>query len=174
MTLLSQDLSHLYKEERRRKMNLFDTLLKIKEEQTINTITLSCSGGVNADNPTELTTADLNESLKYFLDDKKPFFKSDLTQVLTPPCFFGVACLQAGVGLTYLKDFIPSFQYPHMKLSQVSKNEFGAVKNIRFLLSTDFTYLQRQSSKLGADEYDIFLVAILSEGVKTVNLRATF
>jgi len=124
---------------------------------------VNCVGGVNGDNPTEITRSDVNEVVRALLD-------ADAYTVLdniegedkfgTAPvrdAYFALASTRLTGDLDDVDGFIHKNQYPSPM--NALRSEWGAIGNLRFLVSSVGS-VNTAASALGSDVYNIFCVGM--------------
>jgi len=121
-----------------------------------------CVSGGNGDNPTELTSDDINGVVKALLGADGHMFLSGIEgedKFGTAPvrnAYFALASTDLTSELSDIDGFIHQSQYPSQQ--NVLDSEWGAVGNLRFLLSSIGSKTLNASVN-GADIYNIFCVA---------------
>jgi len=128
----------------------------------------NCSGGVNGDNPTELTAADLsrvNASLDTanafkFLSGKLGEDRFGSAPVRS--AYFLLANTMLEPTFDGLDKFVSSWNYPNQ--NDVIYSEYGAVFNARIFTSSEAAVQLSASEVNGADVYNNMMVARESYG----------
>jgi N4-gp56 family major capsid protein len=124
---------------------------------------INCTGGVNGDNPTEITRADVdlivrtlkNNNAYTIMDNIEGADKFGTAPVRD--AYFGLCSTQMIGNLDAVQGFIHKNQYPSPMNGLGS--EWGAIGNIRFLMSS-IGSVTPASSALGADVMNIFCVGM--------------
>jgi N4-gp56 family major capsid protein len=121
---------------------------------------LNCVNGVNGDNPTEITRADVDAVVGTLQGNDADF----VTEMIggedkfgTGPvrdAYFGMAQTDMIGQLENVNGFINKAQYPNQQ--GVLSAEWGTIGNIRFMLSSRGS-ITTNASLLGADIYNIFI-----------------
>lgn len=124
---------------------------------------INCVGGVNGDNPTEITRADVNEVVRTLLDNDAYTILDNIEgedKFGTAPvrdAYFALASTQLTGDLDDVAGFIHKNQYPSPM--DALRSEWGAVGNLRFLVSS-IGSVSPNASVLGADVFNIFCVGM--------------
>jgi len=145
---------------------LGDALRRTEDELTRNMLAstaafLNCVGGVNGDTPTELTRADIDDTVQALLGADARMFTDKIpgeNRFGTAPvrnAYFALAHTSITSSLGNVNGFIHSSQYPNP--NGPLDSEWGSVANLRFLVSSNGS-TTATSSNLGADVYNIFCV----------------
>jgi N4-gp56 family major capsid protein len=119
---------------------------------------INCTGGVNGDNPTEITLSDvdgvvatlLNNNANTILDNIEGENKFGTAPVRD--AYFALCSTNITGNLNAVNGFIQKNQYPSPM--NALRSEWGAIGNLRFLVSSIGSVTQR-ASMLGADVYNI-------------------
>jgi len=124
---------------------------------------INCTGGVNGDNPTEITRSDVDEVVRTLLD-------ADAYTVLdniegedkfgtapTRDAFFALCSTKLTGELDAVSGFTHKNQYPSPM--NAIRSEWGAIGNLRFLISS-IGSVSEAASNLGQDVYNIFCVGM--------------
>ncbi len=124
---------------------------------------INCVGGVNGDNPTEVSRSDVNDVIRTLLS-------ADAYTVLdtiegedkygTAPVrnsYFALCHTNLTGDLDAVNGFVHNSQYPNR--GPVLPSEWGAISNLRFLVSS-IGSITSTASNLGADVYNIFCVGM--------------
>lgn len=137
-----------------------DQLIRDMLEATASIV--NCTGGTNADNPTEIVRSDV-DGVVATLQGNDGEFISDMiggeNKFGTGPVrdsYFGIASTSMIGQLENVAGFIAKAQYPNDKGTLAS--EWGSIGNMRFFLSSRGS-VTANASMLGADIYNIFTVA---------------
>ena len=124
---------------------------------------INCTGGVNGDNPTEITRSDINNVVRALLDaDTKTIAESieGEDRFGTAPvrdAYFALCSTNLTGDLDGVAGFTQKAQYPsNMKALE---SEWGAAGNLRFLVSS-IGSVTANASNLGANVYNIFCVGL--------------
>jgi N4-gp56 family major capsid protein len=124
---------------------------------------INCVGGVDGDNPTEITRSDCDAVIRT-LANNNAYTISDYIQgenrFGTAPvrnAYWALASTQLIGNLENVAGFTAISQYPSPM--NALESEWGAVSNLRFLLSSIGSYSPNASS-LGNDVYNIFCVGM--------------
>ncbi len=125
---------------------------------------INCTGGVNGDNPTEITRSDVNEVVKSL----KGSDSYSMLRNIEGADKFGTAPIRDGFfALTHtdmigdldnVSGFVHRAQYPD-QTDRIPESEWGAIGNLRFLLSS-IGSKSLLSSTLAANVYNIFCVGL--------------
>ena len=148
-------------------MRLGVSLRQTEDELTRNMLAstasqVNCVNGTNGDNPTELTKEDVDEVVKALLGADAHMFLSGISgedKFGTAPvrnAYFALASTDLSGSLSNVAGFIHQSQYPSQ--DKVLDSEWGAVGNLRFLLSS-IGSKTASSSANGNDVYNVFCVA---------------
>lgn len=122
---------------------------------------INCVGGVNGDNPTELTLSDINVVIQSLLSNDARTFLSGVggeNKFGTAPvrdAFFALCHTDLQSDLQNVAGFISKWNYPNQ--NETLYSEWGAVNNLRFLISSVGS-ISGFSSNLGANVYNVFCV----------------
>jgi len=124
---------------------------------------INCVGGVNGDNPTELSRADIDDVVKT-LQNNDAYTISDSIEgedkFGTAPVrdsYFAMANSNLIGDLENVPGFIAKAQYPNQ--DRVLRPEWCSIGNVRFLLSS-IGSLNANASTSGADIYNIFVAGL--------------
>ena len=145
---------------------LGDSLRRTEDELTRNMLAstaafINCVGGVNGDNPTELSRSDIDDAVQSLLSADARFFFDSIqgsNKFGTAPvknAYFALAHTAIIPNLTDVGGFIDSSQYPNQ--ANVLPSEYGSAGHLRFLVSSNGS-VTPTSSNLGADIYNVFCV----------------
>lgn len=124
---------------------------------------LNCVGGVNGDNPTEITQADVQTVVRTLLSNNAYTILDNIEgedKFGTAPvrdAYFALCSTQLAGELENVVGFIHKNQYP-APMSAL-RSEWGAIGNLRFLISS-IGSVTPLSSLLGANVYNIFCVGM--------------
>lgn len=125
-------------------------------------LVVNCTAGSNGDTPTDIELNDVSTVIRTLLgNDGKMFFSDVESEDMygTSPvrsAYLALTHTDLTNELNRLEDFIPSSQYPNQQ--KVLPSEWGAVNNLRFLVSS-IGSISANESHLGADVYNTFCVA---------------
>jgi N4-gp56 family major capsid protein len=124
---------------------------------------INCTGGVNGDNPTEITLSDVNVIIQTLLGNNA----YSLMSMIEGENKFGTAPVRAAYwalthtdltsNLTNVSNFIHQNQYSSQ--DGVLEAEWGAIGNLRFLVSS-IGSISQNASLLGNNIYNIFCVGL--------------
>jgi len=124
---------------------------------------INCVNGVNGDAPTEITRPDVNEVVRTLLNADAYTITDNIEAtdaVATAPirdAYFALASTQLTGNLDACVGFIHKNAYPSPM--SALRSEWGAVGNLRFLLSSVGS-ITAAASNLGWDVYNIFCVGM--------------
>jgi N4-gp56 family major capsid protein len=124
---------------------------------------INCVGGVNGDNPTEISRSDVDEVVRTLLNNDAYTVMDNIEgedKFGTAPvrdAYFALASTQLTGNLDNVAGFIQKNQYPSPM--NALRSEWGAIGNLRFLVSS-IGSMTAGSSNLGADVYNIFCVGM--------------
>lgn len=124
---------------------------------------INCTGGVNGDNPTEITTADVSTIVRTLLNNNAYTIMDNIegeNKFGTAPvrdAFFALCSTQLTGNLDAVQGFIHKNQYPAPM--NALRSEWGSIGNLRFLVSS-IGSMSPINSMLGADVYNIFCVGM--------------
>lgn len=124
---------------------------------------INCTGGVNGDNPTEITRSDVDEVVRTLLDNDAYTIMDNIEgedKFGTAPvrdAYFALASTQLTGDLDAVSGFIQKNQYPSPM--NALRSEWGAIGNLRFLVSS-IGSVTNNASNLGANVYNIFCVGM--------------
>ena len=124
---------------------------------------INCTGGVNGDNPTEITRADVDEVVRTLLNNDAYTIMDNIEgddKFGTAPvrdAYFGLGSTQLTGELDNVTGFIQKNQYPSPM--NALRSEWGAIGNMRFLVSS-IGSKSTAASNLGADVYNVFCVGM--------------
>jgi N4-gp56 family major capsid protein len=126
---------------------------------------INCVGGVNGDNPTEITRSDISDVTATLLGNDAYTILDDIEgrdKFGTAPvrnAYFGLASTDLTGNLENVAGFIHQSQYPSPM--NALDTEWGAVGNMRFLISS-IGSVTLNASLLGNDVYNIFVCGMES------------
>jgi N4-gp56 family major capsid protein len=150
-------------------INLRETEDELVRDMMASTASvLNSVGGVNGDNPTELTRSDVDNVVRVLLgNDSKSIFENiqGENRFGTAPvrnCFMALAHTDLSSDLNNVSGFVPSAQYPSQK--NILQAEYGSVSQLRFMLSS-IGSLSANASDSGNDVYNIFCVGQEAVGI---------
>lgn len=121
---------------------------------------INCTSGVNGDNPTEITRADVDNVVATLQNNDADFMTNMIggeNKFGTGPvrdAYFGLCDTRMIGQLENVNGFINKAQYPNQQ--GVLSSEWGNIGNIRFYLSSRGS-VTTNASLLGADIYNIFI-----------------
>lgn len=124
---------------------------------------INCVGGVNGDNPTEITRADVDTVVRTLLNNNAYTIMDNIEgedKFGTAPvrdAYFALASTQLTGNLDNVAGFIHKNNYPSPM--NALRSEWGSIGNLRFLVSS-IGSMTPVSSALGADVYNIFCVGM--------------
>lgn len=124
---------------------------------------VNCTGGVNGDNPTEITRSDVDEVVRTLLSGDAYTIMDNIEgtdKFGTAPvrdAYFALCNTDLSGELDAVSGFIQKNQYPSPM--NAIRSEWGAIGNLRFLISS-IGSKSVAASNLGADVYNIFCVGM--------------
>lgn len=124
---------------------------------------INCTGGVNGDNPTEITRADVDTVVRTLLNNNAYTIMDNIEgedKFGTAPvrdAYFGLCSTQMTGNLDAVQGFIHKNQYPAPM--NALRSEWGSIGNLRFLVSS-IGSVSTAASALAADVYNIFCVGM--------------
>ena len=124
---------------------------------------INCTGGVNGDNPTEITRADVDTIVRTLLNNNAYTILDNIEgedKFGTAPvrdAYFALASTQLTGNLDNVNGFIHKNNYP--SATKGLRSEWGSIGNLRFLVSS-IGSMTPVASNLGADVYNIFCVGM--------------
>lgn len=124
---------------------------------------INCTGGVNGDNPTNLTSTDVDEVVATLLNNNAYTIMDNIEgedKFGTAPvrdAYFALCSTSLTKNLNGVNGFIQKNQYPAPM--EALRSEWGAVGNLRFLISSIGSSVAN-ASMLGATVYNIFCVGM--------------
>ena len=133
---------------------------------------VNCVAGINGDNPTEITRADINTVIRALLNaDAKMIMESveGENKFGTAPirnAYFALASTNLTGDLDAVQGFVSSNQYPRQ--DSILPSEWGSVANLRFLISS-IGSMTPVASNLGANVYNIIVTGMEAYAVVEQN-----
>jgi N4-gp56 family major capsid protein len=124
---------------------------------------INCTGGVNGDNPTEITRTDVDTAVRTLLNSDAYTIMDNIegeNKFGTAPVrdsYFALCSTNLSGELDAVSGFIQKSQYPNDR--NVLRSEWGSIGNLRFLVSS-IGSKTASASNLGADVYNIFCVGM--------------
>lgn len=124
---------------------------------------INCVGGVNGDNPTELTRSDVDTVVRNLLGNNAYTVLDNIEgddKFGTAPvrdAYFALCHTDLTSDMDSVDGFIQKNQYPSPM--NALRSEWGAIGNLRFLVSS-IGSKSTGASNLGADVYNIFCVGM--------------
>lgn len=124
---------------------------------------INCVGGVNGDNPTEITLSDTQNVIRALLNNNAYTILDNIEgqdRFGTAPvrdAYFALCSTQLVGNLENVATFIQKTQYPAPM--NALRSEWGAVGNLRFLVSS-IGSVAPNASALGNNVYNIFCVGM--------------
>lgn len=124
---------------------------------------INCVGGVDGDNPTEITRSDVDAVVRTLMTNNAYTIMDNIEgadKFGTAPvrdAFFGLCSTKLIGNLDAVSGFINKNQYPAPMNALAS--EWGAIGNVRFLLSS-IGSVSPNASYLGNDVFNIFIVGM--------------
>ena len=124
---------------------------------------INCTGGVNGDNPTEISRSDVNTTVQALLNNNAYTIMDNIEgedKFGTAPvrdAYFALTSTNMTGTLENVNGFIQKNQYPAPM--NALRSEWGAVGNLRFLVSSIGSITPNASAN-GADVYNIFCVGM--------------
>jgi N4-gp56 family major capsid protein len=124
---------------------------------------INCVGGVNGDNPTEISRSDVDEVVRQLLNNDAYTVMDNLEgedKFGTAPirdAYFALCSTQLSGNLDNVAGFIQKNQYPSPM--NALRSEWGAIGNLRFLISSIGSVTQTASVN-GSDVFNIFCVGM--------------
>src|SRR5579859_3839167 len=122
---------------------------------------INCTGGVNGDNPTEITRSDVDTVVRTLLNNNAYTIMDNIEgedKFGTAPvrdAYFALCSTNLTGNLDNVAGFIQKNQYPAPM--NALRSEWGAIGNLRFLVSS-IGSVTANASNLGANVYNIFCV----------------
>lgn len=124
---------------------------------------INCVGGVNGDNPTEISRSDVDEVVRTLLNNDAYTILDNIEgedKFGTAPirdAYFALASTQLTGNLDSVAGFIQKNQYPSPM--NALRSEWGAIGNLRFLVSSIGSTTPTASTN-GANVFNIFCVGM--------------
>lgn len=124
---------------------------------------INCVGGVNGDNPTDISRSDVNTVVRTLLDNDALTILDNIEgedKFGTAPvrdAFFALCSTQLTGDLDNVNGFIHKNQYPSPM--EALRSEWGSIGNLRFLVSSIGSVTQNGSLN-GSDVYNVFCVGM--------------
>lgn len=124
---------------------------------------INCTGGVNGDNPTEITRSDVDTVVRTLLNNNAYTIMDNIEgedKFGTAPvrdAYFALTSTNLTGNLDNVNGFIQKNQYPSPM--NALRSEWGAIGNLRFLVSS-IGSVTPNASNLGANVYNIFCVGM--------------
>lgn len=126
---------------------------------------LNAVGGVNGDNPTEITRSDIDDVVSVLMGNDAYMILDNIEgedKFATAPvrdAYFAMTHTKMTKGLESINGFIQKNQYPSPM--NALRSEWGAAGNVRFLVSS-IGSISYNASNQGADVYNTFIVGMES------------
>ena len=124
---------------------------------------INCVGGVNGDNPTEITRSDVDAVVRTLLNNNAYTIMDNIEgedKFGTAPvrdAYFALCSTQLTGSLDAVAGFIQKNQYPSPM--NALRSEWGAIGNLRFLVSSIGSFVANGSAN-AANVYNIFCVGM--------------
>jgi len=124
---------------------------------------INCTGGVNGDNPTEITRSDVDEVVRTLLNNDAYTIMDNIEgedKFGTAPvrdAYFALCSTQLTGNLDAVAGFIHKNQYPSPM--NALRSEWGSIGNLRFLVSSIGSKTSN-ASNLGNDVFNVFCVGM--------------
>lgn len=124
---------------------------------------INCTGGVNGDNPTEITRADVDTVVRSLLNNNAYTIMDNIEgedKFGTAPvrdAYFALCSTNLTGDLDSVAGFTQKNQYPSPM--NALRSEWGSIGNLRFLISSIGSITQN-ASMLGQNVYNIFCVGM--------------
>jgi len=124
---------------------------------------INCVGGVNGDNPTEITRTDVDAVVRTLLNNNAYTIMDNIEgedKFGTAPvrdAYFALCSTQLTGNLDAVNGFIQKNQYPAPM--NALRSEWGAIGNLRFLISSIGSFAANASNN-GANVFNIFCVGM--------------
>lgn len=122
---------------------------------------INCVNGVNGDNPTEITSQDISNVVASLLNNNAYTITDNVdgaNKFGTQPvrdAYFAMANARLSGDLENVNGFVPKAQYPYP--TSALPSEWGAVRNLRFLLSSIGSFTPNASMN-NQNVYNVFCV----------------
>ncbi len=123
---------------------------------------INCVNGVNGDNPTEITSQDISNVVASLLNNNAYTITDNVdgaNKFGTQPvrdAYFAMANARLSGDLENVNGFVPKAQYPYP--TSALPSEWGAVRNLRFLLSSIGSFTPNASIVNNQNVYNVFCV----------------
>lgn len=124
---------------------------------------INCTGGVDGDNPTEITRSDVDTVVRTLLNNNAYTIMDNIEgedKFGTAPvrdAYFALTSTNLTGNLDNVAGFVQKNQYPSPM--NALRSEWGAIGNLRFLISS-IGSVTTNASNLGANVYNIFCVGM--------------
>ena len=124
---------------------------------------INCTGGINGDNPTNITRADVDDVVRALLNNNAYTILDNIEgedKFGTAPvrdAYFALCSTQLTGDLDSVNGFIQKNNYPSPM--NALRSEWGSIGNLRFLISS-IGSVTPNASALGANVYNIFCVGM--------------
>lgn len=124
---------------------------------------INCVGGINGDNPTEITRTDVDDVVRALLDNNAYTVLDNIEgedRFGTAPvrdAYFALCSSQLTGNLDAVAGFIQKNNYPSPM--NALRSEWGSIGNLRFLISS-IGSITPNASMLGNNVYNIFCVGM--------------
>src|ERR1700679_1708924 len=124
---------------------------------------INCTGGVNGDNPTEITRSDVDTIIATLADNNAYTIMDNIEgedKFGTAPvrdAYFALGSTKLIGQMERVAGFTAKSQYPSPM--DALRSEWGAISNLRFLISSIGSFTAN-ASNLGANVYNIFCVGM--------------
>lgn len=124
---------------------------------------INCVGGVNGDNPTEITRSDVDDVVRVLLGNNAYTILDNIEgddKFGTAPvrdAYFAMCHTDLTKDMDGVQGFIQKNQYPSPM--NALRSEWGSIGNIRFLVSS-IGSVSANASNLGANVYNIFVTGM--------------
>lgn len=126
---------------------------------------INCTGGVNGDNPTEITRSDVDDVITALMD-ANAYTILDMIEgedkfgtAPTRDAYFALCSTKLIRNLDNVVGFIPKAQYPAQ--SGILRSEYGSISQLRFLVSS-IGSVTPNASMNGANVFNIFVTGLES------------
>ena len=126
---------------------------------------INCTGGVNGDNPTEITRSDVDTVVRALLNNNAYTIMDNIEgedkfgTAPTRDAYFALCHTDLTKAMDQVQGFIQKNQYPSPM--NALRSEWGAIGNLRFLVSSIGSTVLNASAK-GNTVYNIFCVGMES------------
>jgi len=143
--------------------------LRMTEDQLIREMLagtaamINCVGGINGDNPTELSASDIAVIVQTLLGNNAKVIADGIegsNKIGTAPIrnsYFALCDSDLTPDLNDIDGFTHSAQYPQQK--NILPSEWGTVQNLRFFISSEGSVTTAGSAS-GNDIYNIFCIGM--------------